>query len=74
MSFFQNCSLLLKAANGENYENVLDSIRNGCFASDLNLPSLEKQLPLLVDVAKRGFVPKVTSIRTISDAMNNSSS
>ena len=67
-------SLLRKAANGENYENVLDSVRNGCFASDLNLPSLEKQLPLLVDVAKQGFARKVTSIRTISDAMNNSPS
>ena len=46
----------------------------GCFASDLKLPSLEKQLPLLVDVAKQGFVRKVTSIRTISDAMNNNPS
>ena len=67
-------SLLLKAANGDNYESELASVRNGCFTSDLNLPSLEKQLPMLVDVAKQGFVRKVTSIRTISDAMNNNPS
>ena len=49
-------SLLLKAANGNNYESELESVLNGGFASDLKLPSLEKQLPLLVDVAKQGFV------------------
>ena len=67
-------SLLLKAANGDNYESELESVRNGCFASDLKLPSLQKQLPLLVDVAKQGFVRKGTSIRTISDAMNDNPS
>ena len=67
-------SLLLKAANGGNCESELESVQNGCFASDLKLPSLEKQLPLLVDVAKQGFVRKVTSIGTISDAMNNNPS
>ena len=63
-------SLLMKAANGENYDNELESVRDGSFAQDLNLPSLEKQLPLLVDAAKLGFVNKVTSIRTITAAMN----
>ena len=67
-------SLLLKAANGDTYESELESVRNGCFSSDLNLPSLEKQLPLLVDAAKQGFVRKVTSIRTITDAMNTNPS
>ena len=67
-------SLLLKAANGDNYESELESVRNGCFGSDLNLPSLDKQLPLLVDVTKQGFVHKVTSIRTITDAMSNNPS
>ena len=42
----------------DNYESELESVRNGCFASDLKLSSLEKQLPLLVDVAKQGFVRK----------------
>ena len=51
-------SLLLKAANGGNCESELESVQNGCFASDLKLPSLEKQLPLLVDVAKQGFCPQ----------------
>lgn len=63
-------SLLMKAANGENYDNELESVRDGSFAQDLNLPSLEKQLPLLVDAAKLGFVNKVTSIRNITAAMN----
>lgn len=63
-------SLLIKAANGAPYENELASLRDNCFASDLNLPALEKQLPLLVDAAKQGFVREVKSIRTISDAMN----
>ena len=58
-------SLLLKAANGDNYESELESVQNGCFSSDLNLPSLEKQLPLLVDVAKQGFVREVKSIQTM---------
>ena len=35
-------SLLMKAANGENYDNELESVRDGSFAQDLNLPSLEK--------------------------------
>ena len=30
-------SLLLKAANGDNYESELESVLNGCFASDLKL-------------------------------------
>ena len=67
-------SLLLEAANGDTYESELERVRNGCFNPDLNLPSLEKQLPLLVDAVKQGFVRKVTSIRTTTDAKNNNPS
>ena len=63
-------SLLLKAANCNNYKSELERIQNGCFAPDLNFCSLEKQLPILVDMARQGFVCKATSIRTISYAMN----
>ena len=63
-------SLLMKAANGENFEDELKGVQNSCFAPDVNLPALEKQLPLLVDAVKQGFVCKVTSIRSICYALN----
>ena len=48
-------SLLLKAADGDNYESELESIQYDCFTPDLNLPSLEKQLILLVDATDGSF-------------------
>ena len=67
--------LLLSAANGESYEEHLQSVCKSCYKEDLNLPQLQKQLPLLVDVIKHGtpLVKKVTSIQTICEAMNTHS-
>ena len=66
--------MLLKAANGENYDDEFQSLEDTCYAPDLEFSDLKKQLPLLVDVAKKGPVRKVTSIRTICDAMNETPS
>ena len=60
----------MKAAKGENFEDELEGVQNGCFGPDVILPALEKQLPLLVDAVKQGFVRKVTSIRSIYSALN----
>ena len=60
-------SLLIKAANGEKYDDDLDTIEHSCYASDLDFASLRR---LLVEVVKQGNVHEVTSIRTICDAMN----
>lgn len=64
--------LLLTAANGESYEEHLQYICKSCYKEDLNVLQLQKQLPLLVDVIKHGtpLVKKVTSIRTVCEAMN----
>ena len=65
-------SFLIKAANGENYDDVLRTVEDSCYAPDLDFTKLRRHLPLLVDVAKEGNigVHKVTSIRTICEAMN----
>ena len=44
----------MKAANGENYDDI-------CYAPDLDFSALRRQLPLLVDVAKKGEVPRLLS-------------
>ena len=67
-------TILIKAANGENYDDVLRCLDDSCYSPDLDFNALKKQLPLLVDVAKKGAVRKVTSIRTICEAMNETPS
>ena len=62
-------SLLIKAANGETYDDVLRNVEKSCYASDLDFTVLRRQLPLLADVVKQGYVRKVTSIHTICEAM-----
>ena len=61
-------SLLIKAANGETYDDVLHNVEQSCHAPDLDFTVLRRQLPLVVDV-KQECVRKVTSIRTICEAM-----
>ena len=65
-------SLLIKAANGENYGDIVRTVEISCYASDLDFTLLKRHLPLLADVVKQGNVHliKVTSIRTICEAMN----
>ena len=47
-------SLLIKAANGEAYGDVLHNVEQSCYAPDLDFTVLRRQLPLLVDVVKQG--------------------
>jgi len=65
-------SLLIKAGNGENYDNELQSVEDSCYANDINFSALKRQLPLLVDVVKalKPTIRKVTSVRTLCEAMN----
>ena len=62
-------SLLIKAANGEIYDDALHNVEQYCYAPDLDFTVLRRQLPLLVDVVKQGCVRNVTSICTICEAM-----
>ena len=41
-------SLLIKAGNGENYDDELQSVEDSCYANDVNFSALKRQLPLLV--------------------------
>ena len=65
-------NLLLRAANGESFEDDLESLQSTCYRDDINLEELQKQLPLLVDLIRLALpkVSRVTSIRTICEAMN----
>lgn len=65
-------NLLLRAANGESFEDDLESLQSTCYRDDINLEELQKQLPLLVDLICLALpkVSRVTSIRTICEAMN----
>ena len=65
-------SVLLNAANGLNYQDQLTVVQQSCYKDDFNFSRLESQLGMLADAIKVALpsVRKVTSIRTICDAMN----
>lgn len=65
-------SVLIKAANKEEFLNELEKIEQSCYRSDFDFSQLKVQLSHLPGVIKEGctLVRKVTSIRTICDAMN----
>ena len=65
-------ALIIKAANGESYDSELQSVQDSCYAGDLDCTTLKRHLPLLVDVVKlhNPRIRKVTSVRTVCDAMN----
>ena len=65
---FKNHSLSISHHEAEMKWNISQS----CYKDDFNFNSLKNQLPLLVDVIKNAApqVKKVTSVRTISEAMN----
>lgn len=65
-------NLIIKAANGEGYDNALRSVVESCFAGDVTFDSLRRHLCDQVKEAIPG-VWKVTSIRTMCEAMNTSS-
>ena len=66
--------LVIKAANGEGYDNVLKSVEESCFAGILILIHW-KHLPFICDLVKEAIpgVQKHTSIHTVFDAVNMSS-
>ena len=63
-------SVLLNAANGLNYQDQLKVVEQSCYTDDFS--GLESQLGMLADAIKVPLpsVRKVTSVRTICDAMN----
>ena len=65
-------SVLLNAANGLNYQDQLTVVQQSCYKDDFNFSQLESQLGMLADAIKVALpsVRKVTSVRTICDAMN----
>lgn len=64
--------VLIKAANKEEFIDELDKIKQSCYKNDLDFSSLTAQLSLLHDAVKEAcpLVRKVTTIRTVCDAMN----
>ena len=65
-------NLLMKAANGEVYEENLHGLKSSCYSTDIDFDQLQRQLPLLVSLIRQALpnVITVTSIRTICEAMN----
>ena len=64
-------SLLLKSANGEDFDEDLQLVHESVYQADLDFAKLKSQLGVLVDVIREALpeVKKVTSIRTICEAM-----
>ena len=65
-------SILLKAANGDDYREDLKKAKQSCYKEDINFDNLRKQLPLLPDMIKQALpcVKQVTTVCTICEAMN----
>ena len=65
--------LLIKAANGENFDNVFQTVLTSAYQDDLDFDKLKRQLAPLVDVIHEAQpeMKKVTSIRTIMEAMKS---
>lgn len=55
-------SILIKAANGENYEDSLKLAQDSVYKNDLNLEVIKRQLPLLADVVKE-YDPKIKKVQ-----------
>ena len=65
-------NILLKAANGEAYEEDFQMAKISCYKDDINFDHLQKQLPLCADLIRQALpsVKQVTSMRTICEVMN----
>ena len=65
-------NLIITAANGESYDDALQSVEDSCYAGDLDFSMLRRHLPLVYDVVKEATpgLRRVTSIRTVCEAMN----
>ena len=68
-------SLLVKSANGEPFSDELKEVQESVYGPDFDIERLKNQLAVLVDVIRQALlsVKKVSSIRTICDAMNTQS-
>ena len=66
---------LLNSANGLNYEEELAILEESCYKEDFDFTKLKCHLALLADTIKLAIasIKKVTSIRTVGDAMNSQS-
>lgn len=64
---------LLKAANGEDFCSEIDTLKDSCYKNDIEWSDVSQHLPLLRDVVSRATpdVKKVTSIRTVCDAISS---
>ena len=62
-------SLLIKSANGECHTDELQTMKESVFKEDLNYDSLERHLGVLMLFIWHYHKLRVTSIRTICDAM-----
>lgn len=65
--------MLLKAANGNSYQNELSFVEVSWFKNDIDWADLSRHLPLLQDTVKRSnTLPQtVISIHTICEALNS---
>lgn len=68
-------NLLLKACNGEPHEEDLNVLEASCYQDDLDCDKLRRQLLLCAEVIKQALpmVKKVTSVRTLCEAMKTNS-
>lgn len=68
-------NLLLKACNGEPHEEDLNVLEASCYQDDLDCDKLRHQPLFCADVIKQALpmVKKVTSVRTLCEAMNTNS-
>ena len=66
-------SLLLNACNKQSYEDHFKILKASCYSADLDWDSHSHQLHLCADLISQELptVKKVTSVRTICDAMNS---
>ena len=66
-------SLLLNFSNGLSFQEQLDEMKSSCYQDDFSFDHLQKYLSLFADVIKQAspMVKKVTSMRTICEAMNS---
>ena len=67
-------NLIVKAANGESYDDSIRSFEDPCFARDLNFDILRRHLPLVHNLVREAIpgVQKFTSVHTVCEAMNMS--
>ena len=65
-------NVLLKTANREEFKEELQAVKLSCYKDDIDLDQFQKQLPLCIDMIQQALpgVKRVTSVRTICEAMN----